>query len=87
MRRIILAACALVLLSASVLPITASASSLEGDVNDDCAVNSIDLALVASRYGAFWGSLLYNPVYDLNHDRKINVMDVQMVAVHSGELC
>src|SRR5581483_1649974 len=38
---------------------------LEGDLNLDCSVNVQDEALIAYRYGSFFGSLLYSKWYDL----------------------
>ncbi len=38
---------------------------LEGDMNLDCGVTVADDQIEASRYGAFFGNLLYQPWYDL----------------------
>lgn len=69
------------------LPTSASASSLVGDVNDDCTVNVVDLFLAASHYGYRYGSLRYSPIYDLNNDRRIDVLDLQMIASRAGDSC
>lgn len=58
-----------------------------GDVNFDCRTNVIDLLLVAKRFGAFRGSLLYSPVYDLSGNGRIDVADLQIVAVNDGAEC
>lgn len=68
-------------------PTSVGASSLAGDVNDDCAVNIIDLYLAAKHYGYRYGSLNYSPIYDLNNDRRIDILDLQMIASRFGERC
>jgi hypothetical protein len=73
--------------AAGVLTGGAAAHALDGDVNGDCNVNTLDLYLVGARYGASWGSLLYSPQYDLNGDRQIDVKDLQMVAARFGTTC
>ncbi len=78
------------LLFGSALPLRSAASAtttLVGDVNGDCRVNIIDLALVASRYEIGVGSLLYSPQYDLNQDGVINILDIQIVAAHYNQHC
>jgi len=69
------------------LPGSASASSLVGDVNDDCTVNVVDLYLAASHYGYKYGSLRYSPIYDLDSDRDIDIVDLQIIASHAGDSC
>lgn len=75
------------LLGAGALAARPVSAALTGDVNGDCKVDVLDLALVGSRYGYSIGSLLYSPRYDLNHDGRINIFDVQIVAAHLGEHC
>lgn len=65
----------------------ASAATIPGDVSGDCNVNSTDVMLVASRYGATYGSLRYVAAYDLNNDRRISAIDIQMVAAWFGTTC
>ena len=65
----------------------ATAHALDGDVNGDCTVNTIDLYLTSARYGAAQGSLRYSSQYDLNGDRQIDVKDLQMVAARFGSTC
>jgi hypothetical protein len=62
-------------------------AALIGDVNGDCSVNVVDMLMVAKRYGGTRGSLLYSPAYDLNHNGRIDVGDIQIVAAHAGEEC
>lgn len=65
----------------------ASASTLIGDVNNDCSVDALDLSLESRRFLIGIGSLLYSPTYDLNSDGVINVLDMQIVASHFLEHC
>ncbi|MEX1254377.1 MAG: hypothetical protein WEE64_08545, partial [Dehalococcoidia bacterium] len=66
---------------------------LEGDVNGDCAVNVRDEQLLAFRWGAKIGSLLYNDRFDLepsgqiNSDGDIDIKDVQFVYGRHGSIC
>jgi hypothetical protein len=58
---------------------------LEGDVNADCVVNVQDQQLLAFRWGAHLGSLLYNSRFDLEPaapkkgDGDIDAKDLQVV--------
>ncbi|MGB2694815.1 MAG: flexitail domain-containing putative surface protein [Dehalococcoidia bacterium] len=65
--------------------------ALEGDVNVDCQVNVIDQQLLASRFGAQLGSLLYEPKFDLEPslqpDGDIDISDVQVVFGRIGSTC
>ena len=80
-------AAAVVLGVAAWWPSSASAATIPGDLNGDCTVNSTDIYLVASRYGATRYSLRYVAAYDLNHDGRISIADVQAVAVWFGTTC
>jgi hypothetical protein len=63
---------------------------LEGDLNLDCLVDVEDAQLMGFRYGAFFGSLLYNKWYDLEpnlHDLDIDVKDLQKVQGRNGSTC
>ena len=63
---------------------------LEGDLNLDCQVNLADEQLIAARYGAFFGSLLYSKWYDLEpatHDLDIDIKDLQKVFGRDGSTC
>jgi Spy/CpxP family protein refolding chaperone len=65
----------------------AGQSSLPGDVNGDCAVDIVDIMLVAARWGAHAGDANYDPYYDLDHDGDIDIVDIVEVAAHWGEMC
>ena len=60
---------------------------LPGDVNCDCAVDIVDIMLVASRWGCECGNECYDPLYDLDEDCDIDIVDIMQVAVHWGETC
>lgn len=57
--------------------------ALEGDLNSDCIVDTVDQDLILARLGAQKGSLLYNSFYDLQPwqkpDGDIDIQDVQVV--------
>ncbi|MBI5288659.1 MAG: hypothetical protein HY873_06770, partial [Chloroflexi bacterium] len=63
---------------------------LEGDLDLDCDVDVTDEQLIASRYGAFFGGLLYSKWYDLEpelHDLDIDIKDIQKVFGRDGSNC
>ena len=63
---------------------------LEGDLNLDCKVDVLDEALIASHYGAFFGSAFYQKWFDLEpkfHDLDIDIKDVQKVFGREGSTC
>jgi hypothetical protein len=63
---------------------------LEGDLDLDCDVDPTDAQLIASRYGAFFGGLLYNKWYDLEpqfHDLDIDIKDIQKVFGRQDSNC
>jgi hypothetical protein len=66
---------------------------LEGDVNADCVVNVQDQQLIAFRWGARLGSLLYNSRYDLEPaapkkgDGDIDAKDLQVVFGRHESTC
>ena len=63
---------------------------LEGDMNLDCIVDVTDEQLIAGRYGAFFGGLLYSKWYDLEpelHDLDIDIKDIQKVFGRDGSTC
>jgi hypothetical protein len=63
---------------------------LEGDINLDCTVNTTDAQAIASRYGAFFGGLLYSKFYDLEpqfHDLDIDIKDIQKVFGRQDSNC
>jgi hypothetical protein len=63
---------------------------LEGDLDLDCEVDLSDAQMIASRYGGFFGGLLYSKWYDLEpqyHDLDIDIKDVQKVFGRQGSTC
>jgi hypothetical protein len=63
---------------------------LEGDLNLDCDVDVDDAQLIATHYGAFFGSLLYSKWLDLEpnlHDLDIDIKDIQKVFGRQGSTC
>ena len=60
---------------------------LVGDVNHDCVVNILDMAIIALSFGSTPGSNKWNPNADLNHDGMVNMVDVGMAAFHFGQRC
>lgn len=60
---------------------------LMGDVNGDETVNIVDIAAVATAFGAQLGSPKYESRIDLNPDGKINIIDIALAAIHFGESC
>jgi hypothetical protein len=63
------------------------ASDLSGDVDDDCQVTILDLGYIADRYGVDEWSLLYHPIYDLNGDKSIDIIDLAIAANQFGRMC
>ena len=63
---------------------------LEGDLDLNCEVNVTDAQIIAGKYGAFFGSLLYSKWYDLEpalHDLDIDIKDIQKVFGRDGSNC
>ncbi len=46
-----------------------------------------DIMLVATRWHTTEGDEDYAPLYDLNDDGKIDIVDIMLVVVHWGESC
>lgn len=62
----------------------------KGDVNNDCTVNIIDLALVGASFGSTGGppaSSNWNQFADLNNDNTINIIDLANVGGSFGQVC
>src|SRR6267378_4523793 len=57
---------------------------LDGDVDYDCKVDIIDLAMVAGVYGSAAGAPRWNPPTDLNGDGRIDILDIVIVAGNYG---
>jgi hypothetical protein len=65
---------------------------LEGDVEPDCQVNTLDTQSIAFRWGAQKGSLIYNDRFNLEPsgtqaDQDIDVNDLQFVYGRFGSNC
>jgi uncharacterized repeat protein (TIGR01451 family) len=63
---------------------------LEGDLDLDCDVDVADDQAIAFRYGAYIGSLRYDPWYDLEpalRDYDIDIKDLQKVFGRNGSEC
>jgi hypothetical protein len=63
---------------------------LEGDIDLDCDVDVTDAQLIATKYGSFFGSLLYSKWLDLEpalHDLDIDIKDLQKVFGRIGSAC
>jgi hypothetical protein len=70
--------------------ITITVRILEGDMNTDCVVNVSDDQAEAAHYGAFFGSLLYDPWWDLEpalKDGDVDIKDLQKVFGRNGSTC
>ncbi len=70
--------------------VTVTVRILEGDMNLDCAVTVADDQIEASHFGAFFGSLLYQPWYDLEpaiKDGDVDIKDLQKVFGRNGSIC
>ncbi len=60
---------------------------LAGDVNNDCAVNFIDLGRVGSAFLTVRGQLGYDPEADLNNDGVVNFVDLGVVGANFLRRC
>jgi hypothetical protein len=63
---------------------------LEGDLNLDCQVDVVDDQMIAYRYGAAFGNLIYDPWYDLEpalKDFDVDIKDLQKVFGRNGSTC
>ena len=69
---------------------TVTVRILEGDMNTDCTVDVTDDQMEAAHYAATFGSLLYDPWYDLEpalKDGDVDVKDLQKVFGRNGSTC
>lgn len=73
--------------TAAVSPTASPTLSLVGDVDGDCRVSVMDFTRIGSRFGYSFGSLLYVPTYDLNHNGSIDIFDLQIAASHFTQHC
>ncbi|MGB2695403.1 MAG: hypothetical protein WBD55_09480, partial [Dehalococcoidia bacterium] len=66
---------------------------LEADVNGDCRVDAADGQILAFRWGARVGNLLYNQRFDLEpsgtakFDGDVDIKDIQFVFGRHGSTC
>ncbi len=60
---------------------------LVGDLDHDCVVDILDIAIIAHAFGSTPGSSMWNPDADLNHDGMVNILDVAMAGFHFGQKC
>lgn len=60
---------------------------LLGDVNGDCVVNVVDLALVGLAFSSTPSSSNWNPNTDVNNDGVVNILDLTLVALNFGKVC
>jgi hypothetical protein len=70
--------------------ITITTRILEGDLDLSCAVTVADDQLEAFRYGAVFGSIYYDPWFDLEpweKDFDIDIKDLQKVFGRNGSTC
>jgi hypothetical protein len=58
-----------------------------GDVNGDRVVDVRDLVGVARHMGSRAGGRRYDPRFDLNHDGRVNVVDLLIVLKRRGTVC
>ena len=64
-----------------------AAVGLIGDINGDCTVDYIDLAMLGASYGLSVGETGYNAAADLNDDDTVDYIDLAMLGAHYGESC
>jgi kumamolisin len=56
-----------------------------GDINNDNAVNIVDLGLMADTFGKSQGQTGFNPNADLNCDNKVDIFDLGILADFFGQ--
>lgn len=64
---------------------TVTHAQLSSDINRDNSVDIVDLSIVAMAFGTKEGDERYNPIADLDGDKKINIKDIFMVAKDFGK--
>jgi hypothetical protein len=50
------------------------------DFNNDDVVDSTDMALIVEGFGIQQSSQGWNPIFDANHDSKVNMYDIARTA-------
>ncbi len=58
-----------------------------GDVNHDCSIDILDIAIVAYAYNTTSGDPRFNPDSDVNHDGVIGLQDLAIVSVNFNRVC
>jgi len=66
---------------------TQSSCALPGDLNCDCTVDELDLAMEITLWGAQRGTPSYDATRDLNADGLIDLYDVMFIAAHYHDQC
>jgi outer membrane protein assembly factor BamB len=61
--------------------------ALAGDLNGDCVVNILDIAIVGQAFGSNPGHPRWNPIADLDHNNNVNIIDISIVAKEFGKTC
>ena len=69
--------------------LTITVRILEGDMNTDCVVDVTDDQMEAAHYGASFGTLFYDPWFDLEPalDYDVDIKDLQKVFGRNGSTC
>lgn len=57
------------------------------DFDNDGKISILDISRLASLSGTYSGQAKYNPVYDLNHDGKIDSLDLNLIKDNFGKTC
>lgn len=59
--------------------------TIPGDVNGDCMVDALDLAVMNTAYGSTYGSSNWNPDCDFNDDGNVDVLDLFGLGINYGK--
>jgi len=59
--------------------------TMQGDINADKIVNTVDIVRVALAFGAVPANPNWDPNANINGDEVINIVDIAIVALHFGE--
>jgi len=62
-------------------------SQFPADVNNDCKVTIVGVAMLADSYGARLGEEGYHAVLDITSDGSIDIFDVALVANYYDQAC
>ena len=60
---------------------------LPGDFDCDCDVDMADITAIAAHWHCETGDPCYDPLYDMDGDGDVDIVDIMEVAIRSGELC